>query len=126
MKEHIKHMIKFLKRIFDKKEKPAKKGWVKIVQCSDGPCSWTEYYDKDGNKSILFDLPVEPGFSMPLEEEDLKAAYKKYADSHTTWSKNTAKKTLGESLPSTIPMEHSFESFSRECNENYKFYTKYK
>ena len=119
-------MIKFLKRIFGKKEKPAKKGWAKIVQCSDGPCSWTEYYDEDGNKSILYDLPVEPGFSMPLEEEELRAAYQKYADSHTIWPKTTSGKTLAESLPSVIPMKHSFESFSYECNEDYKFYKKYK
>lgn len=122
-------MIKFLKKIFGKKEKPAKKGWANIVQCSDGPCSWTEYYDEAGNKSIMFDLPVEPGFSeaiLSIPKEDLKAAYKKYADSHTTWPKITSGKTLVESLPSVIPMKHSFESFSYECNEDYKFYKKYK
>lgn len=92
-------MIKLLKRIFSKKEKLTKEGWDKFAKRFEGP---------------------------GLTETELNAAYAKYADSHTIWPKNMSGKTLAESLPSVIPMKHSFESFSFECNEDYKFYKKYK
>lgn len=62
-----------------------------------------------------------------LSEENLKIAYKNYADSHWTPPEDPHGKTglLGPTLWSLIPMKHSFESFSEECKKNRRFYKKY-
>lgn len=61
-----------------------------------------------------------------LPEKLLKKAFKKYADSHWIPPENPKGTNLIEQLYSVRPMEHSFESFSNECNNNKLFYNKYK
>ena len=52
-----------------------------------------------------------------ITEEELNNAYKIYGESHNTF--------LSDGLISTIPMEHSFESFSVEYKNKKRLYKKY-
>jgi hypothetical protein len=55
-------------------------------------------------------------------EAQIKEAYINYADSH--WTRPG--KFDGTGSWSVKPMQHSYESFARECRENPEFYKKYK
>jgi hypothetical protein len=57
--------------------------------------------------------------------EIIREVYKKYADSHWTPPENPKGPLLSDQLRSLRPMEHSKESFIRECKINQEFSEKW-
>lgn len=56
--------------------------------------------------------------------DNLKIAYRKYCDSHYTPGNPKSTRFI-EQIGSTIPIQHSFESFKNELETNKKFFLKW-
>ena len=62
-----------------------------------------------------------------MSKEELKITYKNYCDSHWIPPDNPNDKSgrIGPTLWGMVPIQHSLESFSKECKNNKDFYNKY-